>query len=246
MAGCFSTSSGAPYTVLWGRALRPPLLPALARHPRGQVLLQRLDAPVRAAPGPAWRTRCPGLSRPQSSRRPPSTPARPFLFGLPGEDVHHHQAILRLPPGVLAEVDEVGLQPVVRPLVEVALPCELVQHVEVVGQISQLHFENISATYVFERRARHRSRAGVARVAPLQKVLDILTKNVEAALERLKAPPPASMPGRWRARYRPPVGGLARLCRAGGAAGRLRCQAGGAAGGFYAGQVRRNFRQLSA
>ena len=36
--------------------------------------------------------------------------------GLPGEDVHHHQAVLRLPPGVLAEVDEVGLQPVVRPL----------------------------------------------------------------------------------------------------------------------------------
>ena len=39
-----------------------------------------------------------------------------FHGGLPGEDVHHHQAILRLPPRVLAEVDEVGLQPVVRPL----------------------------------------------------------------------------------------------------------------------------------
>ena len=43
-----------------------------------------------------------------------------FLFcnfhgGLPGEDVHHHQAVLRLPLCVLAEVDEVGLQPVVRP-----------------------------------------------------------------------------------------------------------------------------------
>ena len=36
--------------------------------------------------------------------------------GLPGEDVHHHQAVLRLPPRVLAEVDEVGLQPVVGPL----------------------------------------------------------------------------------------------------------------------------------
>ena len=35
-----------------------------------------------------------------------------FLFcrggGLPGEDVHHHQAVLRLPPRVLAEVDEVA------------------------------------------------------------------------------------------------------------------------------------------
>ena len=39
-----------------------------------------------------------------------------FHGGLPGEDVHHHQAVLRLPPRVLAEVDEVGLQPVVRPL----------------------------------------------------------------------------------------------------------------------------------
>ena len=38
-----------------------------------------------------------------------------FHGGLPGEDVHHHQAVLRLPPRVLAEVDEVGLQPVVRP-----------------------------------------------------------------------------------------------------------------------------------
>ena len=53
-------------------------LPALARHPHGQVLLQRLDAPVhhgngvavvgplRAVHGlgqlPAWRTRCPGPS----------------------------------------------------------------------------------------------------------------------------------------------------------------------------------------
>ena len=33
-----------------------------------------------------------------------------FHGGLPGEDVHHHQAVLRLPPRVLAEVDEVGLQ----------------------------------------------------------------------------------------------------------------------------------------
>ena len=39
-----------------------------------------------------------------------------FHGGLPGEDVHHHQAVLRLPPHVLAEVDEVGLQPVVGPL----------------------------------------------------------------------------------------------------------------------------------
>ena len=39
-----------------------------------------------------------------------------FHGSLPGEDVHHHQAVLRLPPRVLAEVDEVGLQPVVRPL----------------------------------------------------------------------------------------------------------------------------------
>ena len=39
-----------------------------------------------------------------------------FHGGLPGEDVHHHQAVLRLPPRVLAEVDEVGLQPVVGPL----------------------------------------------------------------------------------------------------------------------------------
>ena len=39
-----------------------------------------------------------------------------FHGGLPGEDVHHHQVVLRLPPRVLAEVDEVGLQPVVRPL----------------------------------------------------------------------------------------------------------------------------------
>ena len=37
-----------------------------------------------------------------------------FHGGLPGEDVHHHQAVL--PPRVLAEVDEVGLQPVVGPL----------------------------------------------------------------------------------------------------------------------------------
>ena len=46
----------------------------------------------------------------------PTVSAFLFCSGLPGEDVHHHQAVLRLPPRVLAEVDEVGLQPVVRPL----------------------------------------------------------------------------------------------------------------------------------
>ena len=64
-AGCFSTFSGAPCTV--SPAVVAP--PALARHPCGQVLLQRLDAPVhhgnggaasgarlRAAPCPAWQT----------------------------------------------------------------------------------------------------------------------------------------------------------------------------------------------
>ena len=49
-----------------------------------------------------FRDKCPVLQR--------------FHGGLPGEDVHHHQAVLRLPPRVLAKVDEVGLQPVVRPL----------------------------------------------------------------------------------------------------------------------------------
>ena len=61
MAGCFSTSSGAPCTVSWGRTFVGPgrplevvaPLPALARHPRGQVLLQRLDAPVHHGNGVA-------------------------------------------------------------------------------------------------------------------------------------------------------------------------------------------------
>ena len=125
-------------------------LPALARHPRGQVLLQRLDAPVHHGNGVAVL----GPLRPVHGlrgqlpvqrgelvaqvRRDHEVPVVPrqllcgalggaahrlgvlvlqrFHGGLPGEDVHHHQAVLRLPPRVLAEVDEVGLQPVVGPL----------------------------------------------------------------------------------------------------------------------------------
>ena len=163
-------------------------LPALARHPRGQVLLQRLDAPVHHGNGVAVL----GPLRPVHGLRGQlpvqrgelvaqvcrdhEVPVVPrqllcgalggaahrlgvlvlqrFHGGLPGEDVHHHQAVLRLPP----QVDEVGLQPVVGPLsgrlaqrarpgrlhlpahvglqrleghglrhVEVALPCESVQ-----------------------------------------------------------------------------------------------------------------------
>ena len=103
-------------------------LPALARHPRGQVLLQRLDAPRAASSGaPAGSSPSSGelvaqVCRDHKVLVVPRQLLRGALggpegfHGLPGEDVHHHQAILRLPPGVLAEVDEVGLQPVVRPL----------------------------------------------------------------------------------------------------------------------------------
>ena len=123
-------------------------LPALARHPRGQVLLQRLDAPVHHGNGVAvlgplravhgLREQLPvqrGKLVAQVCRHhevPPRQLPRGalggaahrlgvlvlqrFHGGLPGEDVHHHQAVLRLPPRVLAEVDEVGLQPVVGPL----------------------------------------------------------------------------------------------------------------------------------
>ena len=124
-------------------------LPALVRHPRGQVLLQRLDAPVHRGNGvavlgplravhgfgqlPVQRGElvaqvCRDHKVPVVPRQLPcgalGGPAhrlgvlvlQRFHGGLPGEDVHHHQAVLRLPPRVLAEVDEVGLQPVVRPL----------------------------------------------------------------------------------------------------------------------------------
>ena len=125
-------------------------LAALAGHARGQVLLQRLDAPVHHGNGvavlgplrpvhgfrgqlPVQRGElvaqvCRDHEVPVVPRQLPrgalGGPAhrlgvlvlQRFHGGLPGEDVHHHQAILRLPPRVLAEVDEVGLQPVVRPL----------------------------------------------------------------------------------------------------------------------------------
>ena len=125
-------------------------LPALARHPRGQVLLQRLDAPVhhgdgvavlgplRAVHGIFGQLPVQRGELVAQVRRDHEVPVVPrqllcgalggaahrlgvlvlqrFHGGLPGEDVHHHQAVLRLPPRVLAEVDEVGLQPVVRPL----------------------------------------------------------------------------------------------------------------------------------
>ena len=79
--GCAVHRLVGPRVVGPGRPLEVVApLPALARHPRGQVLLQRLDAPVHhgngvavlgplrgarlpwAAPCPAWRTRCPGPS----------------------------------------------------------------------------------------------------------------------------------------------------------------------------------------
>ena len=122
-------------------------LPALARHPRGQVLLQRLDAPVhhgngvavlgplRAAHGIFGQLPVQRGELVAQVRRDHEVPVVPrqllcgalggaahrlgvlvlqrFHGGLLGEDVHHHQAVLRLPPRVLAEVDEVGLQPVV-------------------------------------------------------------------------------------------------------------------------------------
>ena len=125
-------------------------LPALARHPRGQVLLQRLDAPVhhgdgvavlgplRAVHGIFGQLPVQRGELVAQVRRDHEVPVVPrqllcgalggaahrlgvlvlqrFHGGLPGEDVHHHQAVLRLPPRVLAEVDEVGLQPVVGPL----------------------------------------------------------------------------------------------------------------------------------
>ena len=125
-------------------------LPALARHPRGQVLLQRLDAPVhhgngvavlgplRAVHGIFGQLPVQRGKLVAQVRRDHEVPVVPrqlprgalggaahrlgvlvlqrFHGGLPGEDVHHHQAVLRLPPRVLAEVDEVGLQPVVGPL----------------------------------------------------------------------------------------------------------------------------------
>ena len=175
-------------------------LAALAGHARGQVLLQRLDAPVHHGNGVAvlgpprpvhgFRGQLPVQRGELVAQvcRDHEVPVVPrqllcgalggpahrlgvlvlqrFHGGLPGEDVHHHQAILRLPPRVLAEVDEVGLQPVVRPLggrlaqrtrprrlhlpahvglqrlenpgLKVALPRKLVQlHVEVVGQVPQ-------------------------------------------------------------------------------------------------------------
>ena len=83
-------------------------LPALARHPRGQVLLQRLDAPVHHGNGVAV-----------------LGPLRAVhgIFGqLPvqrGElvaQVCRDHEVPVVPRRVLAEVDEVGLQPVVRPL----------------------------------------------------------------------------------------------------------------------------------
>ena len=139
-----------PRVVGPGRPLKVVApLPALARHPRGQVLLQRLDAPVHhgngvAVLGPLRAVH--GLGQLPVQRgelvaqvcRDHEVPVVPrqllcgalggaahrlgvlvlqrFHGGLPGEDVHHHQAVLRLPPRVLAEVDEVGLQPVVGPL----------------------------------------------------------------------------------------------------------------------------------
>ena len=134
-----------PRVVGPGRPLKVVApLPALAR-PRGQVLLQRLDAPVHhgngvAVLGHGFRRQlpvqrgelvaqvCRDHEVPVVPRQLPrgalGGPAhrlgvlvlQRFHGGLPGEDVHHHQAVLRLPPRVLAEVDEVGLQPVVGPL----------------------------------------------------------------------------------------------------------------------------------
>ena len=158
-------------------------LPALARHPCGQVLLQRLDAPVhhgngvavlgplRAVHGfgqlPVQRGElvaqvCRDHEVPVVPRQLPRGALggaahrlgvlvlRRFHGGLPGEDVHHHQAVLRLPPRVLAEVDEVGLQPAQRAGPgRLHLPAHVglsasglrhvegVPHVEVVGQVPQ-------------------------------------------------------------------------------------------------------------
>ena len=119
-------------------------LPALARHPRGQVLLQRLDAPVHHGNGVAvlgplrpvhgLRGQLPvqrGELVAQVCRdHKVLVVPRQLLCGALGGAAHRlgvlvlqrfhgglpGQAVLRLPPRVLAEVDEVGLQPVVRPL----------------------------------------------------------------------------------------------------------------------------------
>ena len=133
-----------PRVVGPGRPLKVVApLPALARPPRGQVLLEGLDAPVHhgrcvAVLGPLRPVH--GLGQLPVQRgelvaqvcRDHKVPVVPrqlprgalggpahrlgvlvlqrFHGGLPGEGVHHHQAVLRLPPRVLAEVDEVGLQ----------------------------------------------------------------------------------------------------------------------------------------
>ena len=87
-------------------------LPALARHPRGQVLLQRLDAPVHHGNGVAvlgplrpvhgFRRQLPVQRGELVCRQLPrgalGGPAhrlgvlvlQRFHGGLPGEDVHHH------------------------------------------------------------------------------------------------------------------------------------------------------------
>ena len=111
----------------------------------------------------AWRTCCPGLSRPQSSCRPPSAPAqRAWWPGRPSRRSCSAEVPRRPPgrrlaqrarPGRLRLPAHVGLQRLeghgLRH-VEVALPCESVQlprvpHVEVVGQVPQrLHLKNMS------------------------------------------------------------------------------------------------------
>ena len=91
VAGCLSTSSGAPCTSRGAARCRPrppaqsgrstarpcARCPGPPRQWRcGPQTASCGARPPRAAPGPAWRTRCPGLSSPRSSRRPPSAPAR--------------------------------------------------------------------------------------------------------------------------------------------------------------------------
>ena len=123
-------------------------LAALAGHARGQVLLQRLDAPVHHGNGVAvlgplrpvhgFRGQLPVHGKlvaqvcrdhevPVVLRQLPrgalGCPAhrlgvlvlQRFHGGLPGEDVHHHQAILRL-PRVFWLKSMRSAQPVVRPL----------------------------------------------------------------------------------------------------------------------------------